>query len=245
MAELSDKRTLAITGAGSGIGRACAQRLAGADVSVIALDRNFSAAAETVKSIEGAGFSGSAVECDVTRREVVDEVFRALGPVHVLVNSAGVFGEKALEDITMEDMRQMYEVNVIGLFKASQAALVRMPSGGKIINIGSRAYLGLAKHAHYVASKGAVIALTRTMALELLSRQISVNAVAPGMVRTPLLAGLSEERFAQIVAGYPGGRLPEPEDIAQAVAFFADPATRFITGQVLIIDAGRSLGGSA
>jgi 3-oxoacyl-[acyl-carrier protein] reductase len=108
--------------------------------------------------------------------------------------------------------------------------------------VGSRAYLGSRHHAHYVASKAAVVGLTRTMALELSARQILVNAVAPGLVRTPLLSEISEERLVQLAADYPGGRLPEPEDVAQAVAFFADPATRFITGQVLIIDGGRSLG---
>lgn len=120
-----------------------------------------------------------------------------------------------------------------------------MPDGGKIINIGSRAYLGSPRHAHYVASKAAVIGLTRTMALELRSRQITINAVAPGPVRTPILEGRSKENLARLAADYPGGRLPEAEDIAQAVAFFADPATRFITGQVLLIDGGRSLGGSS
>ena len=119
-----------------------------------------------------------------------------------------------------------------------------MPDGGKIVNIGSRAYLGSRRHAHYVSSKAAVVGLTRAMALELAPRQITVNVVAPGPVRTPMLAGRSEEDLARFSAGYPGGRMPEPEDIAQAVAFFADPATRFITGQVLLVDGGRSLGGS-
>lgn len=164
--------------------------------------------------------------------------------MQILVNSAGVDQEKSLEDITTEDMRRLYEVNAIGLFSVSQAALARMPNGGKIINIGSRAYLGSRRHAHYVASKVAVVGFTRTMALELTSRQITVNAVAPGPVRTPILAGRSEENLAQLAASYPGGHLPEAEAIAHAVAFFADPATRFITGQVLLIDGGRSLGGS-
>ena len=242
MANQRENRTIVVTGAGSGIGSACALRLTGPGVSVVAIDRNLKAATETVRQVENKGGLAVAAESDVTRREKIDEVFRTLSQVDVLVNSAGIDEEKAMEDITAEDMRRLYDVNAIGLFSVSQAALARMPDGGKIINIGSRAYLGSRRHAHYVASKAAAIGLTRTMALELTSRQIAVNAVAPGPVRTPLLAGRSEENLAQLAAGYPGGHLPEPEDIAQAVAFFADPATRFITGQVLLIDGGRSLG---
>jgi 3-oxoacyl-[acyl-carrier protein] reductase len=242
MAEQSKTRTIAITGAGSGIGRACARRLAGRDASVIALDRDHRAAEQTVELIEESGFPASCFECDVTQRETVERIVRSLGPIDVLVNSAGIDDEMALEDITPDDMRRLYEVNAIGLFVMTQAALTRMPAGGKIINIGSRAYLGSRRHAHYVASRAAVAGLTRILALELTGRQISVNAVAPGAVRTSLLAGRSAENLAQLNATYPGGHMPEPEDIAHVVAFFADVATRFITGQVLLIDGGRSLG---
>ncbi|GHO71220.1 beta-ketoacyl-ACP reductase [Ktedonobacter sp. SOSP1-52] len=245
MTQESGKRIIVVTGAGSGIGRACAQRLAGPDVNIVVLDRNRDSARETVALIEKGGFQGAAVECDITQREAIVNAFASLGSVHVLVNSAGVEDEKTLEGIAPEDMRRMYEVNVVGLFSVSQAALARMSEGGRIINIGSRAYLGSRHHAHYVASKAAVVGLTRTMALELTSRQIAVNVVAPGPVMTPLLAGRSQENLAQLAASYPGGQMPEAEDIAQAVAFFADPATRFITGQVLLLDGGRSLGGSA
>jgi 3-oxoacyl-[acyl-carrier protein] reductase len=117
-----------------------------------------------------------------------------------------------------------------------------MPAGARIINIASRAYLGSPNHAHYVASKAAVIGLTRTLVLELADRRISVNAVAPGPVHTPLLDELPTERVTQAAAAYPGGRLPEPEDVAHAVAFFADPATLHINGQILILDGGRSTG---
>ncbi|MBA2677931.1 MAG: SDR family oxidoreductase [Ktedonobacteraceae bacterium] len=244
MTQKSGKRVIIVTGAGSGIGRACAKLLAGPDVNIVVLDRNRDLAGETVALIEKMGFQGTAVECDVTQREAVANAFAFLGSVHVLVNSAGVEEEKTLEDIAPEDMRRMYEVNVIGLFSVSQAALAQMPDGGRIINIGSRAYLGSRHHAHYVASKAAVVGLTRTMALELTGRQIAVNVVAPGPVMTPLLTGRSQENLAQLAASYPSGQMPEAEDVARAVAFFADPATRFITGQVLLIDGGRSLGGS-
>lgn len=162
--------------------------------------------------------------------------------VDVLINSAGIFDDKPLEQVTADDLRRMYEVNVIGLFITTQAALARMPDGGRIINISSRACPGSRDHAHYVPSKAAVIGLTRTLAIELGPRQIMVNAIAPGMVGTPVLAGMTAGRISQLATGYPGGRLPEAEDIAQAIAFFGDPQTMFITGQVLIIDGGRSVG---
>jgi 3-oxoacyl-[acyl-carrier protein] reductase len=151
-------------------------------VHLVAIDRNGDGAVETARRIDSVGGLALAAECDVTQGKAVDTVFGALSRVDVLVNCAGVYSDKALEDITAEDMRRTYEVNVVGLFGVSQAALARMPDGGRIINIGSRAYLGSRRHADYVASKAAVVGLTRTMALELTDRQIAVNAVAPRLV---------------------------------------------------------------
>jgi 3-oxoacyl-[acyl-carrier protein] reductase len=235
-------RTIVVTGGGSGIGRASAVRLAGPGTRILVLDRDGDQAARTVRSVNGTGGSGVAISCDVTDQAGVEAAIATVDAVDVLINSAGIFDDKPLREVTADDLRRMYEVNTIGLFTTTKAALARMPDGGRIINLSSRAYLGSRDHAHYVPSKAAVVGLTRTLAIELGDRQIMVNAVAPGMVRTPMLSGMSEDRLERLAAGYPGGRLPEAEDIAQAVAFFADPATRFITGQVLIIDGGRSAG---
>ncbi|HTX07644.1 MAG TPA: SDR family NAD(P)-dependent oxidoreductase [Solirubrobacteraceae bacterium] len=242
MSDAERVRTVVITGAGSGIGRAAAIRIGAEGTRILALDRDGQSAKETADAVEAAGGRGLAAACDVTDESALEAAIGEVDRVEALVNSAGIFGEKRVEEITGDDLRRMYEVNAIGLFNACRAALARMPDGGRIINVASRAYLGSRDHAHYVASKAAVVGLTRTLAIDLAPRQIVVNAIAPGAVRTPMLTSLPEERLGRLAASYPQGRLIEAEDVAHAIAFFADPATRSITGQVLIIDGGRSLG---
>lgn len=137
----------------------------------------------------------------------------------------------------------MNQINLLAVAQLTQGVAKTMPANSKIVNIASRAYLGALNHAHYVASKAAVIGYTKAAAMELAKMDISVNAVAPGLINTPLLKNLSAERMQAQLALQPTGKAGEPEDIANAVAFLASPETSFITGQVLVVDGGKSLGG--
>lgn len=237
---MADGPVAIVTGAGGGIGRAITRRLADDGFHVIALDMAQPAAAAAVA---GLGGRASAVVVDLRDAAAVAAVVAALPRLDAVVNNAGIFDERSLMDLSAEDFRRHYEVNLVAVFQLSQAAIPRLPRGGKIVNIASRAFLGARNHAHYVASKAAVVGLTRAMAMELAERGILVNAVAPGLVDTPMLQALTPERRAAQLALQPTGKAARPEDIANAVAFLAAPSMDFITGQVLLVDGGKSLGG--
>ena len=137
----------------------------------------------------------------------------------------------------------MLDVNLLGVFRAVQEVLPRMPAGGRIVTVSSRAAIGGTNFAHYVASKAGVIGLTRAMAMELRPRQIAVNSVAPGFTDTPMTRRMPPDQYAAAQALEPSGRAAAPDDIAAAIAFLASPSTQFITGQTLFVDGGKSLGG--
>ena len=136
----------------------------------------------------------------------------------------------------------MYEVNVIGTFIVSQEVAKVMQRGGRIINIASRAYLAGYAHAPYITSKAGTVGLTRGMAIDLAERGIMVNAIAPGLIETDMFRSLTPERQQELIAKQPTKMVGQPEDIANGIAFFADPRSRNVTGQVLALDGGRSMG---
>lgn len=238
------KTTALVTGGASGIGKAIARRLALDGFYVLIIDRNAELLDKVVESFLEEGLSIEGRRLDLTDATAVRALAEALPNVGALVNNAGLFDELKFFDADPEDFRRMYEVNLVAVATLTQAIAQRMPARAKVVNIASRAYLGARNHIHYVASKAALVGYTRACAMELAPRGILVNAVAPGLIDTPLLRALAPERMAAQLALQPTGKAGRPEDIANAVSFLADPKMEFITGQVIFVDGGKSLGGS-
>lgn len=236
--------TAIVTGAGQGIGRAIAHRLADDGFAVIVADLGAAGTQETVRQLQDEGHTARAVVLDITDPAATQALIDGAENLRVLVNNAGIFNTRDFDKLTADDFRKMYEVNLVAMFTLCQQAARVLPEGGRIVNLASRAAFGARNYAHYVASKAGVAGFTKALALELAEKQITVNAVAPGVIVTDMLLeraeGLEGLRVQQ-----PSGKLGAPEHIAHAVAFFADPRAEYITGQVLIVDGGRSVGGTA
>ncbi|MBL8588447.1 MAG: SDR family oxidoreductase [Methylobacteriaceae bacterium] len=232
-----------MTGAAQGIGLAIVRRLAREGARVLAMDRNAERLDAAVRALAGESLDVVAAPADVCDRASVVAALADVGRLEAIVTAAGIYDDAAFLDLTEEAFRRMLEVNVIGTFIAAQEAARRMSSGGRIVTISSRGALGGTRFAHYVASKAAVIGLTRAMAMELRAAGIAVNSVAPGFTDTPMTRSAPPEMFAAWEKLEPSGKAASPDEIANAVAFLAAPTTTFITGQTLFVDGGKSLGG--
>ena len=233
-----------VTGGAGGMGLATVERLARDGFSVVMVDRDEALAQRETQRLQGLGLAVQCRVLDLTDEAAVRALVQSLPPLDALVNNAGIFDERKFLDVSSADFRRAYEVNLIAVATLTQEVARTMPDGGRIVNIASRAYLGAKNHPHYVASKAAVVGYTRASAMELAPRGILVNAIAPGLIDTPILRALTPERLAAQLALQPTGKAGRPEDIAQAVSFLVSAQTGFITGQVLFVDGGKSLGGS-
>jgi NAD(P)-dependent dehydrogenase (short-subunit alcohol dehydrogenase family) len=244
-----------VTGAGSGIGRAAAALFAREGAAVAVIDLAEAAAKETVAQIAGDGGRAIAAVADVSDPDQVsrafDGILRDLGRVDVLYNNAGVNSSGSVLDATDEDWDRCFAVNAKGTFLCSRAAARPMVAAGRgsIINQGSvAAVVGVANFASYCASKGAVVALTRSMSVDLAPHGVRVNVICPGTVYTPLMepmlrargGGDLEAGLALTVAKYPIGRLGTPEEIAAVALFLAGDASSFLTGSVITADGGMT-----
>lgn len=233
-----------VTGAASGIGLEIARQLCQAGYAVHLADRDGVSAKRRAEELSATGHQAMGHALDIIDEAACGALLQSLPPLQVLVNNAGIFDVKGFFDVSAEDFRRMYEVNTVAMFTLSRDAAQRMPSGARIVNLASRAMLGARHYVHYVASKAAVVGLTRAMALELAPKGITVNAVAPGVIETDMLKARSDTDLDALRAVQPLGRLGTPADIARSVVFLAAPEADFITGQVLLVDGGRSLGGT-
>ncbi|MFC5345296.1 3-oxoacyl-ACP reductase FabG [Brevundimonas staleyi] len=244
-------RIAVVTGAARGIGAAIAERLArdGCDVAILDLDA--AACAETVARVDALGRRALGVAVDVADEGSVERavasIEAALGPPAVLVNNAGILRERTVAKMTLEDWQVVQDVNLRGVFlmcRATQSGM-RGRGHGRIVNLASIAALGAHGQANYAAAKAGVIGLTKSLALELGKSGITANVVAPGFVVTPMTAGVAERlglsfdaMVAEVVRDIPVGRPGHPDDIANAVSFFADERSSFVTGQVLYVAGG-------
>lgn len=231
-----------VTGAGRGIGLATTKRLVEDGFQVVMIDVKPDPLAANAEALRAAGGSVEDHVLSITDRQAVEALIGGLGRVDVLVNNAAIFWDGKFDAITEDDFRKMYEVNVVGAFVMAQEAAKRMTRGGRIINVASRAYLAGYAHAPYITSKAGAVGLNRAMAIDLAPRGIFVNAVAPGLIETEMFRSLTPERQQELIAKQPTRELGQPEDIANGIAFFASPRTRNITGQILTLDGGRSMG---
>lgn len=239
---MTDMEIALVTGAGQGIGLATVERLLADGFHVVMVDRN---AAPLEAAAQRLGQRGASVEhhaTSITDRAAIAAVIGSLPRLDVLVNNAAIFWDGKFDTATEDDFKAMYEVNVIGTFIVAQEAARVMKRGGRIINVASRAYLAGYAHAPYITSKAGAVGLTRGMAIDLAERGILVNAIAPGLIETDMFRSLTPERQQELIAKQPTRTVGQPEDIANGIAFFADPRTRNVTGQILTLDGGRSMG---
>ena len=248
-------QTAIVTGAGSGIGRACAHQLAAKGHAVVVADINEAAARSVVAEIVQAGGRATALQADVRHdaQRMVDAAVQTYGTLDILVNNAGIFYPADFLTTPFEDWHRAVDVMFYGATKCSRAAaqqMVAQGGGGQIVNISSvNAFLGAPLSSHYNTAKGAIDQLTRCLAVELAPHRILVNGVAPGFVETPMAVvdGVNEHSTQDFKQFYvqrrriPLARPAEPDEIATVVTFLAEGTATYLTGHTIVVDGGLTV----
>lgn len=241
-------QTAIVTGAGRGIGRAIALQFAAAGADVVCVSRTVENSEKTAAEVRAMGRKAWALAVDVADASAVEaaaeKILAEAGKIDILVNNAGVTRDTLLMRMSEEDWDTVIDTNLKGAFlftKALSRAFIKQRSG-RIINISSViGLIGNAGQANYAASKAGLIGLTKSVAREVASRGITVNAIAPGFIETDMTSGLSADTKAAVLKTIPMNSYGQADDIAHAAVFLASPAARYITGQVLAVDGGLAM----
>jgi NAD(P)-dependent dehydrogenase (short-subunit alcohol dehydrogenase family) len=240
------KRIALVTGVGKGIGKAIAERLMDEGYLVIGVDLDEESGKELQKEHKKNRFVF--MKADISREDDVLLLFETLmknyGCLDALVNNAGIIRDNMIWNMSLADFDKVINVNLRGtwLMCREAAKIMRERQSGRIVNIASRAWLGNRGQSNYSASKAGVVALTRVLALELGKYNVCVNAIAPGLIDTPLTRQLKEEVLDKLIEAQPTKSMGSPEDVAGAVVFLLSEQNRFITGQTIYVDGGKSIG---
>ena len=245
MNDLKGKVAL-VTGGTRGIGRATALALAEAGAHVVfSYQHSKEQADEVAKLIQDRGVRSQGYQADVSSVEAVQNMVKSVstefGPITVLVNNAGITRDKSFLKMTKPMWDEVLRINLDGLFITTQAVLPAMLQAGwgRIITVSSIVgQTGNFGQTNYAASKGAAISFTMSLAREVAKKGVTVNAVAPGFIQTDMLKGVPDAALEQVKAATPMGRLGQPEEVAAAIVFLADPRASFITGQVIAVNGG-------
>lgn len=240
-----DNQTALVTGASGGIGRAMAQAFSEAGAAVVLAGTRQPVLEEVAATLPG---KYTIVTGDMAKPEtadrLVEESLKAFGRLDIIVNNAGVTKDGLMMRMKDEDWQTVLDINLTGAFRLCRAALKPMMKArsGRIINISSVVgFMGNAGQSNYVASKAGLIGLTKSLALEVASRNITVNAIAPGFIKTPMTDALNEQQTAAMLTRIPLGVYGEPTDIAAAALYLASPGGKYVTGQTVHVNGGLYL----
>jgi NAD(P)-dependent dehydrogenase (short-subunit alcohol dehydrogenase family) len=238
-------KNIIVTGAAKGIGRAIAERLSKEGYFIIAIDMDIENGKKLEDELKGKlEFHHLDISNETSVEDFFWKVIENHSTLYAIVNNAGIIRDNMIWNMTSSDFDSVIDVNLKGtwLMCREAAKIMKVQSYGRIINIASRAWLGNRGQSNYSASKAGVVGLTRVLALELGKHNVLVNAVAPGLIDTPMTQKLDEAVLKKLIDAQPTRTMGKPEDIANTVAFLASPQTSFITGQTIYVDGGKSIG---